>query len=92
MEKFKKVINECSIVVISDYNKGILDESLLRQIIGISKKKKKKIVIVDPKRNNFEIYKNADLITPNLKELLIANNIQRKFLTRIKWLKIYQNK
>ncbi len=40
LEKFKKVINECSIVVISDYNKGILDESLLSQIIGISKKKK----------------------------------------------------
>ena len=41
LQKFKKVISHCSIVVISDYNKGILDESLLSQIIGISKKKKR---------------------------------------------------
>ena len=68
-QKFESIINNVDIVVVSDYNKGLLTESLVKKLIGKAKKLKKKIV-VDPKRLSFEIYKGANIITPNLNELL----------------------
>ena len=79
LTKFDKKINFCDVVVISDYNKGMLTNSLLKEIIKISKKKNKKI-IVDPKKADFAAYKGADIITPNFKELLEASNHDDKVL------------
>ena len=59
-------------LVISDYNKGLLTNSLLKNTIRISKKKNK-LIIVDPKKIDFSAYKGADIITPNFKELLEAS-------------------
>ena len=70
---FKKKIRECDIVIISDYSKGLLTDNLLKLVIKESKKNQKP-VIVDPKKTNFSIYKGADIITPNYKELLNATN------------------
>ena len=70
---FKKHIDKFNVVVISDYNKGMLVEKLLKEIIKISRKKKK-IVLVDPKRHSFELYKNANVITPNFQELLVSTS------------------
>ena len=39
-----------------------------KKIINLAKKNKIKI-IVDPKRTDFSFYRNANIITPNLKEL-----------------------
>lgn len=72
LKAFKKRIDDSDVVVISDYNKGMLTDSLLRSIIILSRKKNKKI-IVDPKKNDFYPYKGASFITPNFKELLIAS-------------------
>ena len=67
--KIVKKILKCDVVVISDYNKGVLTKSLTTKIIRLSKKKNK-IVIVDPKRDDLGFYRNANIITPNQKELL----------------------
>ena len=75
-QSFKKKIDYFDVVVISDYNKGILTNSLLRSIIDLSKKKKK-IIIVDPKKNNFSLYKGSTYITPNFKELLEASKNEK---------------
>ncbi len=64
----KKKINNCKVIVLSDYNKGILTENLIKQIIKIARAKKK-ILIVDPKKKDFSSYAGATFITPNLKEL-----------------------
>ena len=64
----KKEILKASAVVISDYNKGLVTKNILRKIIVYSKKYKKP-VIVDPKSLDFEKYKGATIITPNIKEL-----------------------
>ena len=48
----KKKINDCNVIVLSDYNKGILTENLIKQIIKIARAKKK-ILIVDPKKKTF---------------------------------------
>jgi D-beta-D-heptose 7-phosphate kinase/D-beta-D-heptose 1-phosphate adenosyltransferase len=68
-KKIVKKILKCDVVVLSDYNKGILTKSLTAKIIRLSKKKKK-ILIVDPKKDDLGFYKNANIITPNQKELL----------------------
>ena len=55
-------------VVCSDYQKGILTEKVIHAIMHRAKKSKKS-VIVDPKSSDFSLYKEATVITPNLKEV-----------------------
>ena len=68
-KRFDKSIalNSNNLLIISDYGKGTLQD-----IPGLIKKakKSKKIVLVDPKGNNFSKYKGADVITPNFSEFI----------------------
>lgn len=50
-------------ILISDYNKGVITESLMKEILK-SKTTKLKIS-VDPKVENISLYKNTTLISPN---------------------------
>ncbi len=64
----------CKAMVLSDYGKGALSDTVLAKVIRAAKKAKKP-VIVDPKGADFGRYKGADLITPNLKELVGATGL-----------------
>jgi len=70
-ERFFKKLKYVNVVIISDYKKGMLTKSLLKKIIDTCRVEKK-IVIVDPKDKDFSIYSNANIITPNQKELFEA--------------------
>lgn len=59
------------IVLLSDYNKGLLTEHLCETLIKECKKQGKKL-IVDPKGTDYSKYAGAFLIKPNLKELSLA--------------------
>ena len=72
-DKFLKNLKYVNVVIISDYKKGMLTKSLLKKIIRTCRAKKK-IVIIDPKDKDFSIYANANIITPNQKELFEATN------------------
>ncbi|MDC0508927.1 bifunctional D-glycero-beta-D-manno-heptose-7-phosphate kinase/D-glycero-beta-D-manno-heptose 1-phosphate adenylyltransferase HldE [Gammaproteobacteria bacterium] len=65
--KFKKHISadKNKVLVISDYGKGTLKNipSLISEA-----KKYNKLILVDPKGNDFSRYKGANIITPNLLE------------------------
>jgi len=67
LSKFKKLITNYNVVVISDYKKGVITPTLMKAIIKISKTNKVP-VIVDPKNKKFDIYKNVFLVTPNQHE------------------------
>jgi D-glycero-beta-D-manno-heptose-7-phosphate kinase len=54
-------------IILEDYNKGVLAKSLIVRIIELARKKKK-IVAVDPKFNNFFEYRNVTIFKPNRKE------------------------
>lgn len=64
----EKLIDESDVVLFQDYDKGVLDESLISHIIALAKASNKPTV-VDPKKRNFMFYKGATLFKPNLKEL-----------------------
>ena len=55
------------LVVISDYDKGVVNTESAAFIIEEAKKNNIP-VIIDPKKKNWNIYKGASLVTPNLKE------------------------
>ena len=71
-ERMKKLlkehIKEYDLVIISDYNKGLLKVNHTAELINICNKFKKR-VLVDIKESIYEKYKNAYLIKPNLDEL-----------------------
>ncbi|MEA3500604.1 MAG: D-glycero-beta-D-manno-heptose-7-phosphate kinase [Candidatus Marinimicrobia bacterium] len=63
----KKVINEIDVIILQDYNKGLLTENLIQKIVKISNKNSK-LIFVDPKFDNFFAYKDVFLFKPNKKE------------------------
>lgn len=50
-----------SLLILSDYNKGALENVRILNQDNLS--------IVDPKKENFSLYRNATIITPNLEEI-----------------------
>src|SRR5437763_619669 len=64
-------LSRADCVVLSDYAKGVLTARLVRAVIDAAKQLRKPVV-VDPKGNDFSIYRRATLIAPNRKELAEA--------------------
>jgi D-glycero-beta-D-manno-heptose-7-phosphate kinase len=62
------------VVILEDYNKGVLTEALIQVVISVCKKAGV-ITAVDPKRKNFLQYKGVDIFKPNLKEVKDALNL-----------------
>ncbi len=57
-----------SVIIFEDYDKGVINSSLINQVVDFAKKNNIK-TIVDPKKKNFLNYKRVTLLKPNLKEL-----------------------
>lgn len=71
---FEKNINKYDIVIISDYNKGLLTIENTKKMIEIANKNNIK-TLIDVKEPKYEKYKNAYLIKPNLEELKQITNM-----------------
>ena len=56
------------VVILEDYNKGVLTERVIQGVIDEAKKQGVPVA-VDPKKKNFFAYSGVDLFKPNLKEL-----------------------
>jgi rfaE bifunctional protein kinase chain/domain len=65
IKQIKKISKDYDSVILSDYNKGVLNKDTISFIIKYFDCP----VIVDPKKNDFSIYQNATALTPNLTEL-----------------------
>ena len=67
-----KLVAECDVVCIEDYDKGLIDESLVKCLVAEAKRCGVP-VLADPARlDNYGRYRGVDLITPNREELSIA--------------------
>tara|TARA_B110000008_G_scaffold279621_1_gene327541 strand:+ start:5510 stop:6934 length:1425 start_codon:yes stop_codon:yes gene_type:complete len=74
IETFESIINRYDIVLISDYDKGVLTQDLTQSLISIANKNKIKL-IADPKGLDYSKYTGAYLLTPNKKEASEATKI-----------------
>ena len=74
LDAVKRALPEVDIVVISDYGKGVCNDTVCQQVISASAGQGKK-VIIDPKGTNWEKYRSATIITPNLKELSAVSGV-----------------
>ena len=61
-----KKIGKYDACILSDYNKGVIKDADIDT----------DILIVDPKKDNFSFYNNANIVTPNMEELQKATNIK----------------
>ena len=70
MTVVKDIINNEKIdgIILQDYNKGVLTENIIKEVVAIANEKNIPVG-VDPKKKNFLSYKNVTLFKPNLKEL-----------------------
>ncbi|MBW2603637.1 MAG: D-glycero-beta-D-manno-heptose-7-phosphate kinase [Deltaproteobacteria bacterium] len=79
LEKIIRLIEDkmpnIDVVLISDYGKGLITQSLLAKVTA-SAKKHKKMIIVDPKGLDFSKYSGVSLLTPNKKEAALASGVE----------------
>ncbi len=70
LEMIKNILNEndIDVILLQDYNKGVLTPFVIRGILKEAKKRKIPTA-VDPKLKNFFEYKAVTLFKPNLKEV-----------------------
>ncbi len=77
IQTLKKELKNLDAVILEDYNKGILTENLIKEVIKLARASNK-IVSVDPKFNNFFTYQNVTVFKPNRKETEDAFGIRIK--------------
>jgi D-glycero-beta-D-manno-heptose-7-phosphate kinase len=74
--KIKGILSskKIDVIIFQDYDKGVISEKLISEVVGLSEKLNIPVV-VDPKKKNFLHYKNVTLFKPNLKEIKEGMNI-----------------
>ena len=79
MTEIKDIINNERIdgIILQDYNKGVLTENIIKEVVAIANDKNIPVG-VDPKKKNFLSYKNVTFFKPNLKELREGLGISTK--------------
>lgn len=61
--------NKIDVVILEDYNKGVLTPRIIKEVIKAANEKSIPTA-VDPKKDNFFEYKGVTLFKPNLKEFI----------------------
>ncbi|HBF89234.1 MAG TPA: D-glycero-beta-D-manno-heptose-7-phosphate kinase [Bacteroidales bacterium] len=73
INSFKEIIanNKVNAIIFEDYDKGVITQKIISEIIHLSNERAIPI-LVDPKKNNFSYYKNIALLKPNFKEFVFG--------------------
>lgn len=74
LARFQAALPQASVVVLSDYAKGVLCDSVLRRAIELATDQGCP-VIADPKRADFAAYRGVTVLTPNELEVRTATHI-----------------
>ncbi|QWE22141.1 D-glycero-beta-D-manno-heptose-7-phosphate kinase [Polynucleobacter sp. AP-Jannik-300A-C4] len=66
LERYEKLVGDADVVILSDYGKGALGQvaMMIEQA-----KAQKKMILVDPKGDDYAKYRGATVLTPNRSEL-----------------------
>ena len=68
LKLIKSLMINIDVVILQDYNKGVLTPKIITEIINLTNTKNIP-TIVDPKKINFSYYKNCTIFKPNLTEI-----------------------
>jgi D-glycero-beta-D-manno-heptose-7-phosphate kinase len=68
IDVLKSEINSIDGIILEDYNKGVLTNNLIKEVIHLATMHHK-VVTVDPKFNNFFEYRDVTVFKPNRKEM-----------------------
>jgi D-beta-D-heptose 7-phosphate kinase / D-beta-D-heptose 1-phosphate adenosyltransferase len=75
LSEFSLALRDAAVIVLSDYAKGVLSDTVTRAAIDVARRAGK-TVIVDPKSRDFGKYRGATIITPNRLELQQACGLE----------------
>jgi rfaE bifunctional protein kinase chain/domain len=70
----ESLMADIDVIILQDYNKGVLTPEVIESVIATANKKGIP-TIVDPKKQNFNSYKNCTIFKPNLIEIKNGLNI-----------------
>ncbi len=73
----ERKISGVNLIIISDYNKGLITKELVRQTVKLAKKFNV-LTLADPKALDFSRYEQVSILTPNRKEASLAANMDIK--------------
>jgi D-glycero-beta-D-manno-heptose-7-phosphate kinase len=68
LKRIEKLLPTCQVVIFEDYDKGVLNSSIIERTVALAANLGIPTV-VDPKKRNFLAYKGVTLFKPNLKEM-----------------------
>lgn len=74
LERITAELKNCGAVILSDYAKGFLTDSLIRSVISAAHDASVQ-TLVDPKGRDYSKYAGATLLTPNKREAAEAANL-----------------
>jgi rfaE bifunctional protein kinase chain/domain len=70
----EELMTDVDVIILQDYNKGVLTPEVIESVIAAANKRGIP-TIVDPKKQNFNSYKNCTIFKPNLAEIKAGMNI-----------------
>lgn len=88
IRKIRKIIqeNKIDVIIMEDYDKGCITENIIEFVQEVSEKFNIPVT-VDPKRRNFDYYRDLTVLKPNFKELIegVGKDIESGDIQAIKF-------
>lgn len=75
LQTVEKALPDVDAVIVEDYAKGVVSDTLLRDVVLLAKKHGKKILVDPHKTNRGEFYNGIDLLKPNFDEAVALSGI-----------------
>lgn len=77
IRQITEIINgsKISAIIFEDYDKGIITERFINEVVALANRKSI-LTTVDPKKNNYNFYKNVTLFKPNFKEFSEGGHLE----------------
>ena len=72
---YQTLLDQVQGMILSDYAKGALSAALVVDLIQEARQAKK-FLAVDPKSDDFSVYRGASIVTPNKKEAVRASGVE----------------
>ncbi len=69
---YQSHLNDCDVVCLQDYNKGLLQEAFCQKLIQAARKASKPVLVDPPLGQDYRKFTGATLMTPNRKEASTA--------------------